>query len=251
MVTGAVRRLQERDRRRVRVLDKRGRARWSPVWDHNPQFAPPGWKGKVQTITNGPGCRPYIRAETARRWLWREWICPVGEIVLSPLECDFGSERAGGVILEPNLSPKASPNKDWGWHRWTQASWLLQQRGHTVTQIGPRGTRLLPGAQLVETSDFREACAVLAWAHLAILPEGGLHHAAAALGVPSIVIFGGYISPRQTGYAHQVNLYRDEEPCGMRVPCDHCASAMKSIETEQVVSHALTLIRVRRADGSG
>lgn len=248
IVTGTVRRMQEQDGRRVRVLDARGRPRWSAIWEHNPRIAPPGWRRDGPTVVDGPGRRPYIVKETRRQWVWRDWICPVGEIVLSARERHLARAHAGRVVLEPNLMAKASPNKDWGWARWTQLAGRLQARGHEVTQLGPRGIRLLPGARHVETADFREACAVLSGAHLAVLPEGGLHHAAAALGVPSIVLFGGFISPRQTGYPHQLSLFRGGEPCGMRVPCAHCAAAMKAIEVEEVLERGLALIGARRSE---
>jgi glycosyl transferase family 9 (putative heptosyltransferase) len=250
IVTGVARRLQERNPRPVLVLDRLGRPRWHPAWEGNPRFARPGWKDPVQAVTNGPGARPYIERETFDRWIWREWICPVGEIRISDAERAPWANRAERVILEPNLTPKASPNKDWGWDRWSQAALLLQRAGHRVTQVGPAGIRRLAGAELVETRTFREACAVLSLAHLAILPEGGLHHAAAALGVPTVVIFGGFISPRQTGYAHQVNLCVGGEPCGMRRPCRHCADAMRRIDPELVIDRGAALLRARRSEPS-
>ena len=243
IVTGIARRLQQRAALPVRVLDKRGRRRWHSIWESNPRLAKPEWRGKVQTTVNGPGRRPYIRRQTARRWLWRDWVCPVGEIHLSPAERAFSAGRAGRVVLEPHLKRDASANKDWGWRRWKELARLLQRSGHLVTQLGPPGTRLLPGAELIETPGFRAACSVLASARLAILPEGGLHHAAAALGTPAIVIFGGFISPRQTGYAHQLSLYDESDPCGLRLPCTHCAQAMRRIEPEKVFRHAWTLLQ--------
>ena len=74
-----------------------------------------------------------------------------------------------------------------------------------------------------------------------MLPEGGLHHAAAALGTPTIVIFGGFISPRQTGYPHQVNLFTGGTPCGMRRRCDHCEQAMRRVAIEEVLVKARML----------
>ena len=90
---------------------------------------------------------------------------------------------------------------------------------------------------------------MLATARLAILPEGGLHHAAAALGVPSIVLFGGFISPRQTGYPHQVNVFTGGTPCGWRVRCGHCAAAMKKIEPERILDRALSLLSLSTPAG--
>ena len=84
---------------------------------------------------------------------------------------------------------------------------------------------------------------MLSQSRLAVLPEGGLHHAAAASGTPSIVIFGGFISPRQTGYLHQSNLFTGGDPCGMRHRCSHCKRAMDRITVEEVLEKASLLIR--------
>lgn len=65
-----------------------------------------------------------------------------------------------------------------------------------------------------------------------------MHHAAAALGIPAVVIFGGYVSPAQTGYAAQMNLFTGGQPCGRRTECAHCADAMSDI-TPAMVADAL------------
>jgi ADP-heptose:LPS heptosyltransferase len=73
-----------------------------------------------------------------------------------------------------------------------------------------------------------------------ISAEGGLHHCAAALGVPAVVIRGGFIGPRVTGYAGQVDLFVEsaEWPlgCGVRSGCPHCAAAMESINRTMVAA---------------
>ncbi len=239
MVTGVARRAQETNPLPVKVLDKKGQTRWHEIWTGNPRIASPAFAGPVQTITNGPGRRPYIERETKERWIWREWDCPTGEIYLTPQERAFGTRYSGRVIIEPNLKPKASPNKDWGKPRWASLARQLMDFGYAVAQLGEPSTPMLAGVERIQTAGFREAAAVLASAKLAILPEGGLHHAAAALGVPAIVIFGGYISPRQTGYASHMNLFTGGIPCGMRIRCQHCADAMNAILPEQIVEHAV------------
>ena len=118
IVTGVARRLQARGGPPVRVLDGRGRSRWHPIWDHNARLARPDWRGAVQTTTNAPGRRPYIEREARERWIWRDWVCPVGEIALTENELAFGARRGHRIILEPNVGTKASPNKDWGWARY-------------------------------------------------------------------------------------------------------------------------------------
>ena len=71
------------------------------------------------------------------------------------------------------------------------------------------------------------------------------NHAAAALDVPSVVIFGGYISPKQTGYSTQENIFTGGEPCGMRIPCDHCATAMKAIDPEMVAEKLVAVVAAK------
>ena len=145
------------------------------------------------------------------------------------------------MLLEPRLKAAASPNKDWGWGRWSELARQLTRQGHVVAQFTEPGEAVLPGVEAIPTAGFREACAVLARVRLAVLPEGGLHHAAAALGTPSIVIFGGFISPRQTGYSHQVNLFTGGTPCGMRRHCSHCELAMRRVAVDEVLMKARML----------
>ena len=56
-----------------------------------------------------------------------------------------------------------------------------------------------------------------------------LMHAAAALKVPAVVIYGGFISPKVTGYPLHRNLFTGGTPCGMRTNCKHCRDAMAAI----------------------
>jgi len=256
MAAGAARRLQARDPRRVEVLDRRGRRRWHPLWAGNPRIARPGERGDFQRLIDGPGCRPYIdyeamRAEAARRWPgapfdlkrreqpWRfraGWRATPGEIFCVP------RAAAGGyVLVEPNVKPSAMPGKDWGRARWQALVAARRELGWL--QIGPAGTRPLAGVRFVATPTFFDALRVVSSARAAVLPEGGLHQAAAAWGVPAVVIFGGCADPAATGYEAHRNLTGGggSSPCGMRVACDHCAAALAEITVARV-AHELSEI---------
>ncbi len=265
MAAGEARRLQEAgDGRAVAVLDRLGRPRWHPIWDGNARLARPEAVARgleVQTLVNGPGCRPYVdyvamRGDFAalfpgrsfttkicdRRLPWRytAWRATPGELPSVPRR-----EPGNYVVLEPHVKTNASPNKDWGWDRWQAL--LCRRRDLDWVQLGAGGTRIVDGARYVATTDFRAACAVLAGARAAVLPEGGLHHAAAALGVPAVVIFGGMTSPANTGYPGHVNLFEPAgaSPCGQRVACDHCGRAMAAIAPESVVEHLERILHDR------
>lgn len=232
--SGIARVAQQTDPRKVRPMLERG-FRWSGVWLNNPRIAQPGEVGDFNDIpVRVASLRPYMAGKTRQKWLWKEYVPPVGEIYFSDAELEFGARHAGLVIVEPHIKAGASPNKRWDWIRWNKLAYLLSAAGVRVTQLGPEGTRTLDRVDLIPTPSFRMAAAVLANARAAVLPEGALHHAAAALNVPAVVIFGGYISPRQTGYAGQASLFTGGEPCGMRVPCEHCAEAMAAITPKMV-----------------
>jgi ADP-heptose:LPS heptosyltransferase len=250
MAAGQARREQARlgTSDKVLICDRLGAIREHAAWANNPRIATRSDRvsGKWPRVTNGPGARPYIAEKHDSHWVWREWDCPDPEIYLTADERKFGERFSPDVVIEPNLKAKASPNKDWGRARWQELADLLQAAGRAVYQLGPAGTQVLRGAFLIETPTLRHACAVLARAQAAILPEGGLHHSAAALGVPAVVIFGGFISPRQTGHAGQVSLFTGGKPCGARSACAHCADAMAAITPSEVFSLAAGLKKEQR-----
>lgn len=242
IASGQARLLHLKDpRRKVGIFDRSGAMRSHEAWRFNPRIADRNERnGRVAELRNGPGFRPYIAAKFPNRWVWSNWECPTGEIYFSEEEMRFAERFSPDIIIEPNLKAKASPNKDWGIWQWKTLVGILRESGRSLFQLGPSGTRQLDGVELIETPSMREACAVLGRALGAVLPEGGLHHSAAAMGLRNVaVIFGGYISPKQTGYASQINFFTGGEPCGWRVPCKHCQEAMKRITPEAVAAAVL------------
>lgn len=234
-----------RDPRRVKILDRKGKPRWHPIWQGNPRIAAPGEEGDYQEIVNGGGARPYIDAagSSVRHWQWRAYDCAHGEIYLSETETAFAAAHRPQVVIEPNTKQGASPNKQWGLPRWQQFAWLAIKAGFALAQMGPPGVRPLRGVQMIVTTDFRLAAAVLARARAFVGPDGGMHHAAAALGIPAVVVRGAFVSQAVTGYLSQRNLFTGEGlGCGMRVPCPCCARAMSQIEPERVLNELKGLL---------
>ncbi|HEX7455694.1 MAG TPA: glycosyltransferase family 9 protein, partial [Gallionella sp.] len=130
-----------------------------------------------------------------------------------------------------------------GLARWQKFAQLAFKAGFELWELSPSGARTLRYTNVICTPDFRRACAVLANAKAYVGNEGGMHHAAAALGIPAVVIFGGFISPQQTGYATQRNLTAGGKPCGMRQPCRHCADAMAAITPEMVLNKLMEIMK--------
>lgn len=215
------------------------------IFRGNPNVAMPGTRrtDNLLWIENYTGHRPYYRMMPA---LGRMQFIPgtqrVGELYLDPAETKFAAKTDPGFILiEPNTKAGVNSNKQWPQHRYGQIAAMLKGEGYRVAQF--RGNCVLRDAGELASPDFRTACAILKRARLYIGPEGGLHHAAAALGVPAVVIFGGFIAPSVTGYDQHVNLFSGEGyGCGCQYPCDHCRDAMLRISVERVFNEAMRLL---------
>jgi ADP-heptose:LPS heptosyltransferase len=240
--------LQLKDPRKVKL--EYGKPLWNEVFDHNPRIARYDEVGDFQVYqARVDGLRPYIVAKTAERWTWREYKPPIGELYFQPNELEFAAKYAPGepfVVVEPHIKSKASPNKRWGFERWTDLVYLMDQAGLKVVQMGDGSGARVAGTKFIITPTFRIACALLARARAAVLIEGGLHHAAAVVGVRSVVIYGSYISPRVTGYEMHRNIYVEGHGgalgCGWRVRCKECGEAMQKITPHMVMKELMMIL---------
>lgn len=229
MMSGEARRLAAGTAKRFRMLNKRGEPYWHFAFDANPNIVKPGqpFDGELGFLNRH---RPYIADETREKRTFREYVPSPSPVRLGPQAQTFAAMARGAVVFHPGIKRGASPNKAWPLERWKA---LVALGGHRWVQIGEPGVPRIRGAEQVMTPGFWDAVGLLAGAKAAVLHEGALHHAAAAVGTRAVVIYGGYISPRVTGYAGQRALFVEtsEHPlgCGYRVPCAHCAEAMRAI----------------------
>jgi ADP-heptose:LPS heptosyltransferase len=218
------------------------------IFQGNENVAPPGSERDRDIV--------WIGHYTAHRlygtprnggWRWNEdFRATPGEMFFTPQEIERAAFEmpAGAVLIEPHVKALA-PNKRWPWERYKAVAKQLARDGHQVVQFN-YGQRIVPGATAISSPDFRTSLAMLARCSLYIGPEGGLHHGAAAVGTPAVVIFGGYIHPMTTGYATHVNLFGADEACGNTQECWHCRQAMDAIEAEQVLDAARGILDDRR-----
>jgi hypothetical protein len=244
MVTGQVKELNLKYRKKVAVVDKYGRPRTNDLWRNNPRIVYQLSKD-VLTLENYSGNRPYVdyRNTTKQRWAYTDWRCTPGEVFLYDDEIETAVETEGSIIIEPHIKQVASPNKLWGFEK-TQRLVDILRPHYDLVQLGPQAVRSLKGVSRIITHSFRQACAYISTATATISPEGGIHHAAAAFRVPAVVMFGSMTSPRNTGYEFHRNLVANLEhsPCGWRVPCTECKRAMDLITPEFVADQLEELI---------
>lgn len=218
--------------------------RWSEearqIYWLNPDVASPGEEGApdLEWIRYYKGHRIYGTHQSGI-WTWnRAWSAIPGRVVFSEEEIEKAQRfPADAVLIEPSVKA-VYPNKAWPVENFVDVARRLRNRGHRVVQFD-HGSRVIDGIQTIRTNSFRDAIAMMRRATLYIGPEGGLHHGAAAIDAKAVVIFGGYIHPRTTGYATHINFFGAEDPCGKLAPCEHCRKAMLRITADQVFEAAV------------
>ena len=213
MATGEAREANKSTGKKVIFGDGKKRFWEESIFKDNPRLTKDGdgvW------VHDYPGFRPYIKAEKNGRMIFMDSFRPkVGEL--------FGlkaSDKAKGKILVETRTKK---------------DFL-----HTVNKAFPYWDELfksdLPLMRVEEANDFRDVLEILNGCSLFVGTDGALHHAAAALNVPAVVIWSGYSSPRHLGYESQVNIHDGSEPCGtFSKVCPHCLKKAKQIDVDLVI----------------
>lgn len=242
MAAGEARRVHQATGKMVAITDSRGRPQWSPVFEGVSYIAQRPAPDVLRVIS-ASGQRPYIQGKFPHRWVWRKYQPHPAEIAFTPAELELARPYHGAVLIEPNVKAIGHANKAWPWHLWRELVDRIQAgelgRPVRLVQCVPPGGQQMNGCEIVSTDTFRQALAVLSVCRAAVLTEGGLMHGAAAVGVPAVVMFGGFISPKVTGYSLHHNLYTGETElgCGRRTACPCCAAAMQRITPSLVLDN--------------
>jgi len=224
---------------KVTICDKKGAPRWHPIWAGNPAIAQTIGPGTGLQLINGPGARPYIERHDSERFVWRDY---------KPIRANLDAFLTGArriarpyVVIEPGLKASASTNKQWPRDRWHDV--VARLPDISFVQIGAAEIDVLVGATAYTTPGLGSAINVMSQALAYVGHEGGLHHMAAAVGIPAVVLFGGFIAPSVTGYGYHHNIFTGREACGNRGPCNHCAAAMSAITVDRVVDAIRSIVQ--------
>lgn len=207
---------------------------WDEVFEGNPKIAKNPSK-ETRWVQNYPGSRPYVTSIRPNKTyeINQSYRAPYGKLYLSEQEIGWAAEQVKGdyIVVEPYIKEPVGGflylgrNKEWD--KWGE----LLKLDYPWVQLG--GNKAV--TRHVPTKSFRRALAMLSRAKLLVTTDGALHHAAAALGVPAIVLWGGVVSPKVLGYPTHTNIWNGAESCGtFGHECPHCREAMKSISLDQV-----------------
>jgi ADP-heptose:LPS heptosyltransferase len=144
------------------------------------------------------------------------------------------------LVVVTRRASTFTPNKDWPNAFWDDLLARLAVRG-TIIEVGSESSESLiePAGSyrnLRGQTTLPELVAAIAAADLHVGPITGTVHIAAAMGIPSVVIYGGYEPPVCTAYPGNIGLYSPVEcaPCWLKTPCPYGKKCLHMITPDQV-----------------
>lgn len=224
------------------------------MWEGNPVIVAPGqstdWALRLQS---GPECRPYIVYPFSEQTGWtfnKAFKCRehIARIYLTAAERQRGLDARAKygpyILIEPFTKHE---NFRWPLERWDALVHACPDL--TFVQHTHRESVSVFGAY-PEAATFRDACGLIASCDLYVRSESGLCHAAAALGIPQVTIFGGCMDPEVMGFYPGQMVIADSgpgSPCGRWLPCAHCREAMDGIAVDRIIRAIRFQLALRRA----
>lgn len=184
------------------------------------------------------------------------------EIRLSESEMAKAARYRDHIVVHSSVLGARFPshNKQWPPERMAEVVVKLR-KDHRVVQIGAASDPVLPGAEdLRGCPDLRQVAAVVANSAAFVGMEGFHTHLARAVNCRSVVVYGGYTHPEETGYPCNENLYTELpcspcwEPsgCNFRRKClDDISPKDVSVAVEKLLARKERPLEVERAELPG
>lgn len=153
------------------------------------------------------------------------------------------------VVVHPFSGFFAARTKQWHFANWKRFLELIPPEIETV-RFGNHDEPATPTERSrhrdILGADLRIVAALLESADVFVGQDSGMAHLATALGVPSIVIFTGYVPPDVFGYPQNINLAPDLPyvPCWQEDGCPPCRGEIctRAVQPEKVLSSLLDLL---------
>lgn len=114
----------------------------------------------------------------------------------------------------------AANRKKWGLENFQALVDIFVRENKRVVQIGVPGDTLLHGVIDGRGLPVRQSMAVIELAEMFIGLEGLLMHVAKAVNTPAVIIYGGFIHPRNSGYKGHLHIYNP-------IHCSPCANTTR------------------------
>ena len=213
LASGQAKLLHQKTGLKVQIGSPKTGAIWMPLYDDVPYLGDEIW------LTDYPGCRGYIkrieRGKYERVIFDHNYRAEPATVVIDPIDTDY-------IIIEPET--KGPPAKKWHYYQQVVDAfpkWKFLQFNQ----------KTLNGVDTIKTT-VKQAAAYMKGARAYIGTEGFLHHLAAAVGTPAVVLIGAYSLPEIIGYSNHINLCIDDpDELGHRSKF----GAMERIKPEKVI----------------
>jgi ADP-heptose:LPS heptosyltransferase len=170
------------------------------------------------------------------------------DLFLSPAELAAGSQRLSGLsrTVAINVAAATTNNKMWPDENWERV--LAACPEYRFVQVGLSSETLVEGAVDFRGLSLRESFSVVANCSTFVGVDSAHAHAAVALGVPAIVIFGASV-PDIWGHPTAVNLYaaRRCSPCIDTLrdgDCPYQRACMSAIGPSLVIESIRTHMKI-------
>lgn len=194
----------------------------------------------VNLLDNIPKNRPYAKdGPNGELVIDNSFKAVPGDLFLTEDEMAWVPEIGPYILVEPNVKQTFlfGQNKDWGFEKWQM---LVNETDLPWVQAVYPGAKLLKGARHIQ-ADIRQGFALMSRARLFAGTDGAMHHAAAALRTPAVVIWGHFSSPRVLGYESHINIWKRTGPCwSFGSICMECKRTMRGISVSEVKSVILS-----------
>jgi ADP-heptose:LPS heptosyltransferase len=152
------------------------------------------------------------------------------------------------IALQSVGNSSWTDNKNWGADKFVKVADLLLP-DFALVQLGDVGDPSLPvQVNLCGQITVRQVFLVLSQCAGFAGLEGFLMHAATVMEVPSVIVYGGFSAPWQTGYEVNVNLYNQVPcaPCWLESKCPYDKKCMEEITPEQVCLELIARVQATK-----
>lgn len=179
-----------------------------------------------------------------------------GSVTLRPYyfaaekEAEFNKVRTGQIAVQclgKDSYPTIWLNKLWDVNKFQAVIDILREKfNYTIIQLGTVGDPALSGTiDLRGKNSIRDDATVISQSEFFFGLEGFLMHLARAINRRSVIIFGGRIHSRQTGYTCNENLdsFVECAPCWQWHDCDYERKCMTMISVEHVMAAVERLVK--------
>lgn len=160
---------------------------------------------------------------------------------------DLVDNTNGFIVIEPQSNDEYTVNKRYPLSKWQYVADELIKDGHVLVQIGrkTKDQKLSGVIDITGKTTFREAAAIISLSNMFVSSEGGLMHAANAVGTESVILYTGFIHPTMTCYSENTNIWigRGHGPCGLKVHCQNCYNESLEHDPSEIVEAVRSKIK--------